>query len=440
MSTYTETPSGLLVPALDGLTNVATGLGTLRSKSSHNQWVMGNATEWTQLEAAYRENWIASSIVDIPAEDATKHWRTIRHKQAALIHAEETRLNLSGCIEEALKWAAIYGGSAIIMLTDQELSKPLDYDQLTVGSLKKLLVVDRWELQAYTTNTWNILADNYMQPEYYLIGSGATRIHWSHVIRFDGSKLPPRLARANLGWGDSVLRKCLEEINAFVSAKGSVTELLQEANIDIIQREGLFNALASDQDANIVKRYQTFGLMKSSINMGLLDSSESLTRNTLNLSGIAPVLEQYLSYIAGCAKIPVTHLFGSSAKGLNATGEGDIKVYHARIKREQTSKIAPALLVLDEVLVRSVLGKWDEDFTYEWNPLEQINQEEVAKVNYTNAQTDKIYLDEGIITPSQVQRNLQTREVYQFKDTAIAELESIEEGNIFSNPVEVTNE
>ena len=130
-------------------------------------------------------------------------------------------------------------------------------------------------------------------------------------------------------WGDSTLRKCIEDITDMVAAKDGIAELMQEANIDIITRNGLADELSTDQDDMITKRYQMFSLMKSSIQMALLDggdgagggTAEKFERATLNLSGVAPIIEQFITWISGAADIPVTRMFGTSAKGMNATGD-----------------------------------------------------------------------------------------------------------------------
>jgi hypothetical protein len=238
------------------------------------------------------------------------------------------------------------------------------------------------------------------------------------------------------GWGDSELRKCLDDIMDIVASKDGIAELMQEANIDVITREGLTDELSTDQDAKIIKRYEMFSLMKSSINMALLDSEEKLDRLTLNLSGVAPVIETFMTWISGAADIPVTRLFGTSAKGLNATGDGDMKNYYNSIRSKQNTHLDPAIHPIDEVLVRSALGCMPDDYNYEWNPLAQLNDKEIAEAAKLRADTDIAYLDANVIQVSQVQRNLQSAEQYQFDDAKIAELEKLEEPNLFDGHVD----
>ena len=412
-----------LMPATtaDGLVNVVSGLGTWKAKRSHNVFQYAALSNWQQLDAAYQTNWLARQIVEIPAEDMCREWRTIKCKEADDIRIEEDRLMIAANVQEAVTWARLYGGGGILMLTGQDLSKPLDVRRIRKGDLKRCIVFDRHDMSPLTMNTWDILAPNYMMPEYYTITGGGQQIHWTHFARFNGKRLPRRQMVQTQGWGDSELRVCLDDIMDMVASKDGIAELMQEANVDVVKREGLSDELASDQDDAIVSRYTLFSQMKSLVQMALLDGDESYERKTLDLGGVAPVLETFMTWISGAADIPVTRLFGTSAKGMNATGEGDMNNYNNSIRSKQLTQVDPGLRQLDEVLVRSALGYWPDDFNYVWNPLAQPNELQIAQAAKTRADKDMLYLAEGVITVSQVQRNLEAAEEYQFEDGQIDE-------------------
>ena len=420
----------------DGLVNVASGLGLSKSKRFHNKFTYGVLNDFAQLDAAYSSSWLARAIVDYPAEDMTREWRTIKCDGADEIRAEEDRLQVPALISEATSWARLYGGAGLLMITNQDLTKPLDPRKIKKGDLHRLLVLDRFDMTPLSLNQTNILAANYLQPEMYTVAGGAQQIHWTHFARFMGAKLPRRQRAQTQGWGDSELRKCLDDVMDIVASKDGIAELMQEANVDIITRDGLSDELASDQDDAITARYALFSAMKSSINMALLDGDETYDRKTLDMSGVAPVLDLLMTWISGAADIPVTRLFGTSAKGLNATGEGDMENYFNSLSSKRLVQIDPAMRALDEVMVRSATGRWVEDFNYVWNPFQQPDIVEIAQTNKANAETDIAYKDAGVITTSQIQRKLQAAELYQFDDEKIEALEENEDLEMFNDPVE----
>ncbi|MGS1116011.1 DUF1073 domain-containing protein [Castellaniella sp. UC4442_H9] len=418
----------------DGLVNVVSGLGTGRGKRLHNHFVQGALLDYQQWQAAYETNWIARQIIDIPADDMTREWRTIKCQDADAIRQEEDRLSVQSCVNEALSWSRLFGGAVILPLTNQDFEKPFRPEMVKRGEVQRLLVFDRWDLIPHAINTWDVLAENYLQPEFYTLYQGSQKIHWTHFIKFVGAKLPRRQRIILQGWGDSELRKCLEDIKDTVSAKDGIAELMQSANVDVITRQGLSDELTTDQEPKIIERYMLFDQMKSIINTALLDGDEKLDRLTLNMSGIAPVLDTFMVWISGAADIPVTRLFGRSAAGLNATGEGDLKNYYDSIRSRQTSQLDRPMAMLDAIMVRSALGTMPEDYNYDWNRLTQPNRKEEADAKKTEAETDVILLDAGVVGRAQVMRRLEADEVYQYEEGVIEAIEQTEDLSL--GPVE----
>lgn len=419
------------LPTSDGLVNVVTGLGTAASKGYHNHFAFDEIGNFAQLDAAYQSNWLARQIVDIPADDMVREWRSIKSQNAEEIRVEEDRINLMQNVNDALSWARLYGGSAILMLSNQDLEQPLNPNNIKKGDLQRLIVFDRYELMPNSINTWNPLAENYLMPEFYTIYQGNQRIHWTHFARFMGAKLPRRQRVITQGWGDSELRKCLSDLKSVVASKDGIAELMQEANIDVITREGLIEDLTTDQDGKIIDRYTLFSQMKSIVHLALLDGEEKLDRLTLNLTGVAPVMEILMTWISGAADIPATRLFGTSAKGMNATGEGDLKNYYDSLRSKQNSQLDPAMNWLDQIMVRSAIGSMPADYNWDWNRLYQPNRKEESEAAKVEAETDVLLLDAGVIQRSQVQRRLQSSEAYQFDDAQIEALEKLEDPNLF---------
>ena len=419
----------------DGLQNLVSGLGTAKAKRSHNKFVYGSLNQnYIELEAAYFDNWIARQIVDAPAEDMTREWRQFKCDGADEIKTIEEELGIADATQEAVAWGRLYGGAGLLMVTNQDLSKPLKVESIKQGDLRKVLVFDRWSLASQTLNTTDVLSDNFLMPEFYTLEGGSQQIHWSHIVRFNGARLPLRQRRVTHGWGDSELRKCLEDIKDTVAAKDGIAELMQEANVDVIRREGFNDELTDEEsEAALMKRYQLYSQAKSLINMALLDMDEEFDRKTLNLSGVAQVIETFMTWISGAADIPLTRLFGTSAKGMNATGEGDLKNYYNSLRSKQSSQLTPAMRVLDQVLVRSALGYWPDDYNFLWNPLEQQNDLDIAHGELLRAQKHVALLDRRVVRVSQVQRALQANEEYQFEDSDIEALEKFEEPNLFDD-------
>lgn len=411
----------------DSLQNVITGLGTSRSKLSYNRFQPDMLNGYGELESAYVSNWLAKAIVDIPADDMTREWRSIKCADADEIRAEEDRLMVPHKVNDALTWSRLYGGAAILMLTNQDFEKPLDVNRVRKGDLHRLVVLDRYMMIPGELNTFDIMSENFMQPEYWSVYTGTQRIHHSHFVFFRGTKLPIRLRMQTQGWGDSELRKCMSELKDTISAKGGIAELMQEANLDVITANGLADAITTGQENKITDRYTQYGLMKSIFKLSLLDGDEKLDRMTLNLSGVAPVLEELKAWVVGCSGIPATRLFGEQAKGLGNEGAGDLNNYYDNIRAKQNTYLDPVMHTLDQVLVRSAVGAMPADYNYDWERLYQPNRLELAQARKVEAETHVLNLEAGVIKQSQVMRAYEADEVYHYPEGAIEEMEEAEQ-------------
>lgn len=412
---------------VDSLQNVITGMGTGRSKLSYNRFQPEMLNGYGELEAAYSGNWLAKAIVDYPADDMTREWRQIKCKQADDIRSEEDRLMVAHKVNDALTWSRLYGGAAILMLTNQDFEKPLDVNRVRQGDLVRLVVIDRYMMIPGELNTFDIMSDNFMQPEYWSIYTGTQRIHHSHFVFFKGTKLPIRQRMQTQGWGDSELRKCMSELKEAISAKGGIAELMQEANLDVITAQGLADSITTGQEDKISKRYTEYGLMKSIFKLSLLDGDETLTRHTLQLGGIAPILDIMKSWVVGCSGIPATRLFGEQAKGLGNEGAGDLNNYYDNIRAKQNTYLDPVMHTLDQVLVRSAVGTMPADYNYDWERLYQPNRLELAQARKIEAETHVLNLEAGVIKQSQVMRAYEADEVYHYPAGAIEEMEEAEQ-------------
>lgn len=402
----------------DSLTNMVANLGNQRDKRTHNSFGLSYVSQF-ELEAAYSSNWLARRIVDEPNKDATREWRTFNGGEAREIAQEEKRLGVQQIVQKAGCWGDLYGGAVILMITDQDLTQPLDPSKIKKGGLKRLAVFDRWDIQPTDFNFSEPLKPNWMLPEYYTIIGGTARIHYTHLIRYTGSMLPRRLSQMQQGWGDSRLSQCMSDLRDVVATKQGIASLVLEANVDTITKDGLSAALAGPECDSITQRYRLFGMMKSIVNLALLDSSEKYERNSVAFAGLSQIMEQFMVWTAGAAQMPVTKVFGDAASGLNSTGEGDLNNYYDAIKTKQTGEMRLQMEQLDQVMVRSAIGEFPEDLEFEWNPLYQSSGLEQAQQTLANAQADDVAVLNGTIKKSHAMKRIQAAGSYDIPDEDI---------------------
>lgn len=424
------------LPLQDGLVNIVANLGTSKDKRAQSQFA-SRLLYRDELEIMYDSDWIAGKVVDIPVDDMTRNWRRLKSNEAPqedleIVETLERDLQIKDKINEALKWARLYGGSLILLGIDGAgpVSTPLDPNRVGLGSLKYLHVLDRYDVQIDALNTTEPHKSNFRQAEYYTVnGAPNTKIHFSRVLRFDGIKLPWRKRQANNYWGASILQRLYESILNAQTASDSAASMIYESSVDIVKMQNLFQYLSTPNGNDLLlERFALANQSKSFNNMLLLDKDqEEHARVFNNFSGLADLIIKYLNVAAAAADIPATRLLGQSAPGLNATGESDTENYYNMLSSTQETRLGPQLRQLDQVLVRSALGYYPEDFGFEFNALWLLSDSAKADIDIKNAQRDEYYLRNGVVTPSIVAYQLRENGVYNsLTEQFISDLEAIE--------------
>ncbi|WP_010660218.1 anti-CBASS protein Acb1 family protein [Brucella anthropi] len=426
----------------DGFANLVAGLGAGNAKTSAHTYVIDH--DQMTLENAYRVSTWFGKIVDIPADDATREWRTWKADKEDIerIEAEEKRLQVRQQVRQALIWARLYGGAVIIPLgLPGALNQPLSIDRIAKGSIKALTVLSRHEITALDIIT-DPLDPLYGSPAKYVINSAngqQVELHPSRVIRVNGRTVNNRRVGAN-GWGDSIWMHISDAVMAADSAASVIDALLQEAKIDVVRIKNMMTMMANaDMEATMIKRWQMVAVLKSISNVLMLDGDDEWDQKQITWTGLPDVTNTLLNVMAGAADIPLTRLTGKQEAGLSGKDEGSLRNYYDSVKAKQELIISPILAPLDAMLIRSALGKSDDGIWASWVPLFQLSEKEKADIDKIEAETVDIYARTGLVPTDALAEATQNRMIESGRwpglDEALEESDEDVDGTV--NPDEL---
>src|SRR5499427_4937572 len=452
---------GFVTYVRDTFQNFVTGLGKQGVDPGKSVQYILELLARDTLENMYRGDWLARKICDQPAEDITREWRAwqANQEQIEAIELVEKTLDLQRKVKQWIIKARLYGGSALIIGVDDgnPPNQPIDLEKCKKGCLKYVVVLHRYELNA-GPRIYNVNDPYYTRAAYYTVatpmfgfsGEGGTvmpnipgqpplpppgavsavppkqknvvpfgksgypitapinigleQIHPSRVLELPGNELPDwRLAPLGGGWGDSVLQTVVDTMNSFITIYQSIGAMVADGKLDVIKVPDMANNLMDQKYKDrLIDRFALSAQTKSVISALLLDKEEEWDRITTAYSGLDMILHEFLTLLSGAADIPVSILFGQAyGKGLQggSTGGGadDVRSYYDKCATKQKNDIAPRLGMLDQVLMRSALGKADPNVNYTWNPLWQLSDDDKSKISLAKAQTTQIYTSLGLI-------------------------------------------
>jgi phage-related protein (TIGR01555 family) len=419
---------------LDGLSNVFSGMGTVsKDKSLATMFGMINMDR-SQIDIAYRGDWMMRKGIDIPAFDTCREWRTWNADKDDVteIEANEKKFKVQLRVMRAMMLGRLYGGGAILMGVDNgDPSKPLDPETVDVDQLKFLHTMSRWDLTTGPIE-WDISSEWYGRPQWYAparMNSGQdveqVKMHPSRVITFLGNEIPD-LNVAN-GWGDSVMQSLLDAITSAGTVNQSIAQLVSEAKLDVIKIPGLSeNIINQEYEDRLSKRFSFANLAKSIFGMILLDKEEEWERIEQQFAGMPDVQKVSLMIASAAFDVPATRFLAQSPAGLSATGDSDTRNYYDRLSAEQKVIVSPQLDVLDQVLIRNVLGQVPEDeyrqMYYSWNPLWQMSDKDKANIVKDKAAAFQIDVSAGLINEVVLKK---AREAQLIEDGTYPGLEQI---------------
>jgi phage-related protein (TIGR01555 family) len=395
---------GVVRQLKDGLRNLVANLGTPRDKATGTHYVVPCLTEM-DLWAAYRGAWLPRKIVDIPALDACRNWRSwsADAKQISAIEAEEKRLGLQGKLLLALTRARLWGGAAIYIGTgDADPSLPLRPESIKAGGIKHLTVIPKRVLKADEVER-NPDSPDYGKPRSYTMSgsTGILTIHPSRLVVLLGAPMPDEeLATGHeYGWGDSVLTAIIDQIKQADSTSANVASLVFEAKIDVISIPNLMANLAGDPtyEQQVLERLTLAATAKGINGALILDKEEDYEQKSANFSNLKDLVLAFMQLVSGASDIPMTRLLGQSPAGLGGDGAHETRNYYDRIASMQTLVLDPAMAVLNECLIRSALGSRPSEVFFTWRSLWQTTDKERADIGKVTADTIKVINDTKLI-------------------------------------------
>ena len=351
----------------DGLSNLATGLGTAKDKATHNQWNhSGKNYDHITLSVRYREDWLSQKVCQIIPQDMTREWRKLVGDSA--VEADED-FEVDKIFREAYKWARLYGTSFVVLDIDdgRTTDKPVNWKNLKPGCLRSMHVVDRTRIVTLGEIDQKPMSVTFGMPDHYQFVNTTSPIHKDRLIRFEGTELPIYERQRNLWYSDSVLIPLMPQIDNFHTASFAAAQMVQEANTDIIKVEGLANILESDQGTSaMLSRFSDWKTIKSVFGVSILDSTEEYDQKKIQLSGVKDLIWEYLKMVSASVSIPATRFLSASPEGMNATGESDLVNYIETLQGLHKDIFVPRLKVVDRLLAAHYdIG--EEEFKYEWN-------------------------------------------------------------------------
>lgn len=379
------------------------------------------------LSEMYVEHGIVQTLIDIPVDDAFRTGYEITTGMLSSDEIEElekyvSRNNINQVIGQACKWARLFGGGGLLILTGQRYDTQLK--EIRQDSPLMFRAVDMWELyhsENLTTQTGEPFDISTANFNYY-----THKVDSSRVLTIKGKEAPSFIRQRLRGWGMSELERLVRSLNSYLKNGSLIFELLDEAKVDVFKIMDLNSALMTDGGTEAVQnRIQLANQLKNYLNALVMDKEDEYDQKQLSFSGLGDMLTQIRQGIASDLKMPMTKLFGISSAGFNS-GEDDIENYNAMIEGEVRAKVHYIVVKVLQLCSQHLFGINPEDLEIEWGALRILSSEQEEDIKSKKMDRIITAFSSGLISAEEGKKSIN-------KDNLLP-IEVKEDDEIFDNP------
>ncbi|HWE98840.1 MAG TPA: DUF1073 domain-containing protein [Caulobacteraceae bacterium] len=287
-----------------------------------------------------------------------------------------------------------------------ELATPLIADKRKIkrGALKGFRAVEPIWTYPAAYNARNPLAPDFFRPRaWYVMGR---EIHRDRLLTLISRPVPDLLKPSYAFSGLSLSQMGKPYVDNWLRTRQSVSDTLNAFSIMVLKTN--MSGLLNGGSAEIERlRAEAFNLFRS--NLGLMEidfETEDLFNVAAPLGTLDALQAQAQEQMASVWSIPLVKLLGTTPSGLNASSDGEIRVFYDNISAEQEAVFDANLKTVVRVVMLHLWGEIDEDIAHEWVPLWQLDQAAEAAVQKTKADTDAVLMDAGALAAEEVRKRL----------------------------------
>lgn len=295
-----------------------------------------------------------------------------------------------------------------------ELATPLfkNAAKIPKGSLRGFTAVEPVWTYPSTYNSTNPLAPNFYKPtQWYVMGK---TVHASRLLLMVSRPVPDMLKAAYNFGGISMSQLAEPYVNNWIRTRDSVSDLVHSFSLTGIMTN-LESALSGggvddgglDSGMGMVDRATLYNKMRDNRGLFMLDKeTEEFFQFNTPLSTIDSLQAQAQEQLASVSHTPLVYLLGTTPAGLNASSDGEIKVYGEYVSSMQGTNFTDNLNTVFDIIQLSEFGEVDPDLGYEFVPLGEMDLTEQATIRKTDADTDAVLIGAGVIAPDEARVRL----------------------------------
>lgn len=365
-------------------------------------------------------------VSEVLATAATRKWirftstatdDEVKAGKIAELETELKRLDVRGALCRSSELDGFFGRSHLYLDTGatddrEELITPIGNGRDAVtkakfagkkGFLKAVKPIEAIWCYPAKYNANDPLKPDWYNPQSWFVQG--KEIHVSRLLTFVGREVPDLLKPTYAFGGLSLSQMCKPYVDNWLRTRQAVADLIWSFSVRGIKAD-LSTLMAADGD-EFFKRMALFANVQNNQGLMMLDKDkEDFFNIQTSLASLDALQAQAQEQMCSVSGTPVIELLGIQPAGLNASSEGEIAVWDDHVSSYQNKFMRPKLNIIIDFAMLSLWGEIDEDIVYDFEPLRSSTESERATIRKTEADTDTIYIDAGVLSPQEVRARI----------------------------------
>lgn len=371
------------------------------------------------------QNPLIRTVVGTLANETVRRWNRLKNSDSDMADTvrdiEDTleHYKVRSHFKKAAETTGYQGGCMLFIdlgKRGEELENPLTLSPETVskGSFKGFRKIEPINVFPAPYNANSPLEEGYFEPmHYYVFGQ---KVHKSWFLKFTTGDLGIMLRPAYNFFGISLAQLMLRYVGNFERSRDASADTVE--NFSLLGLKTDMNQMLEGGSADDVI-HRLLAMLGAKRNYGVAvmnkDTEEFFQINT-PLSGLEGLVAQQLELFALISGEPVTKLFGTPPRGMDATGDTDISNHNDRIRNWQEQLYFDNFEKARKVIELSEFGQYYPDIETEWLPVKELTDKEKVEIEKTKADRDLALVQTGGIDGQDVRSRISQDESSDYYD------------------------
>lgn len=367
---------------------------------------------------------------EIIAEEMTRKWIKIistseddKTEKIKEIDTELKRFGVQESFRKAFEYDEFFGVGKIFMDFGRNTDRmsPLVLESgIEKDSLIGLRVIEPIWCYPNNYNTNDPTVPDFYRPQsWYLLG---TETHSSRLLDFVSRPVPDILKPAYMFGGVSLTQLMQPYVENWLRTRQSVSNITHNFSTMVLQTD-MSQMMVPGGAQALALRGQVYNTSRDNLGLFIADKNkEDLKNVAAPLGSLDKLQAQAQEQMASIARIPLVKMFGIQPTGLNASSDGEIRVFYDSIESRQERIGTPNLRTLLNVIQMNKYGEIDPDISFKWEPLWSLDEKALAEVRKINAETDCAYADHSILDPMEIRTTIAAEEDSRYASIEVDEM------------------